>query len=150
MEVTFRRAEESDIDELLTFMHEFYNFGQLPFDYDMAKTALLMLLGDNRLGYAWLINYEQEAIGYTVLTLGYSLEFHGRDAFVDELYIRSPFRRKGIGMQTLQFLEENSYTLGVNALHLEVGRDDLGAQAFYRKASFKDHNRYLMTKWLIE
>jgi len=38
--------------------------------------------------------------------------------------------------------------LGVKALHLEVERTNTAAQAFYRKIGFKDHSRYLMTKWL--
>jgi GNAT superfamily N-acetyltransferase len=46
-----------------------------------------------------------ETIGYIVLTLGDSLEYHGRDAFVDEIYIRESHRGKGIGAQAIKFVE---------------------------------------------
>ena len=37
---------------------------------------------------------------------------------------------------------------GVSALHLEVERQNEAAQGFYRRLGFKDHDRYLMTRWL--
>jgi len=148
MEVTFRVAEEADIEHILSFISDFYKFGHLPFNYTIARVALEKLLKDNTLGYVWLIYSDQVPIGYIILTLGYSLEYHGRDAFIDELYIEASHRRRGIGTQALKFIEQFCRTIGVNALHLEVDRDDLGAQAFYRNASFKDHDRYLITKWI--
>jgi ribosomal protein S18 acetylase RimI-like enzyme len=33
-------------------------------------------------------------------------------------------------------------------LHLEVERANTAAQGVYRRAGFKDHDRYLLTKWL--
>ncbi len=38
--------------------------------------------------------------------------------------------------------------LGVRALHLEVERENVEAQALYRRIGYKDHDRYLLTKWV--
>lgn len=86
--------------------------------------------------------------GYIVLTFGFSLEFHGRDAFVDELYVRNGYRGHGIGKASLRLVEEVCQKEGIKALHLEVDRQNLHAQNLYRKAGYKDHDRYLLTKWL--
>jgi GNAT superfamily N-acetyltransferase len=59
--------------------------------------------------------YAGEPVGYLVVTLGYSLEYGGRDAFVDEVYIRSTHREKGIGTAALTFAEEQCRVLGVRA-----------------------------------
>ena len=75
---------------------------------------------------------------------GYSLEYQGHDAFIDELYLRSHYRRQGIGAQSLRFVENAARSLGVRALHLEVERGNTAAQAFYRQVGFADHDRYLM------
>jgi ribosomal protein S18 acetylase RimI-like enzyme len=93
-----------------------------------------------------LIRAEAEAIGYLVLTLGYSIECGGRDAFIDEVYLRVEYRGQGIGRQTIAFVETQCRALGVRALHLEVARDNTNAYALYRKVGFVDHDRYLMTK----
>jgi GNAT superfamily N-acetyltransferase len=146
VETTCRIAERTDIETLLEFMREYYEFDHLPFDESIARTALARFVGEESLGRVWLISYEGEAIGYLVLTLGYSLEYGGRDAFIDEVYIRESHRRRGIGQRVLTFAEEVCRSLGVRALHLEVERANTNAHGLYRKVGFVDHDRYLMTK----
>ena len=129
-------------------MREYYVQDRLPFDEPMARSALEGLLGDPSLGRLWLILDGVEAIGYVVLTLGYSLEYHGRDAFLDELFVRASHRGMGVGKATMRFVEMACRDLGVRALHLEVERANVTAQNLYRQAGFQDHDRYLMTKRL--
>src|SRR5262245_50146460 len=97
MESTFTVAMPDDIPTLLQFMREYYEFDHLSFDERVARTALERMGGDDTLGCIWLIRYAGEPVGYLVVTFGYSLEYGGRDAFVDEVYIRSTHRGKGIG-----------------------------------------------------
>jgi GNAT superfamily N-acetyltransferase len=94
----------------------------LPFDEAAARQALEKILRDHSLGGVWLIQDGDEAIGYVVLTLGDSLEYHGRDAFVDEIYICESHRGRGIGAQAIKFVEKICRSLDVRALHLEVER----------------------------
>jgi len=81
-----------------------------------------------------------------VLAFGYSLEYRGRDAFVDEIYIRESHRRHGIGTQTFAFLEQECQALSVRALHLEVEHRNASAQQFYSTVGFHDQERHLMTR----
>ena len=148
MEINFRVAEPADLAILLTFMREYYEFDHLPFEEEVARTALTKFLNDQTLGQIWLIEVETEAVGYVALTLGYSLEYHGRDAFIDEIYIRESHRGQGMGTKALALAEAAARSLGVNALHLEVERENTKAQSVYHKFGFEDHDRYLMTKWL--
>jgi GNAT superfamily N-acetyltransferase len=150
MTETFRIAERVDIETLLEFMREYYEFDHLPFNQQVARSALAEFVDDESLGRVWLISYEGTAIGYLVLTLGYSLEYGGRDAFIDEVYIRASHRGRGIGQSALIFAEDVSRSLGVRALHLEVERANTNAYGVYRKAGFIDHDRYLMTKRISE
>lgn len=89
---------------------------------------------------------DKEVAGYIVLTFGFSLEYHGRDALVDEIYLRERFRGQGTGTRGLQFIEGVCRELGIRALHLEVERANIIAQSVYRRAGFVDHDRYLLTK----
>jgi GNAT superfamily N-acetyltransferase len=148
MGITFKIAADAGLDVLLNFMRELYKHDHLPFDEAVARQALEKILQDHSLGRVWLIEDGDETIGYLVLTLGYSLEYHGRDAFVDEIYIRESHRGRGIGAQAIKFVEQACRRLDVQALHLEVERENTKAQAFYRKVGFADHDRYLLTKWI--
>ena len=149
METNFKIANSSDTETLLELIQEFYEGEHLPFDDNMIR-ALAKILNDDSLGRIWLIQDGNEAIGYVVLTFGYSLEFRGRDALVDELYIRESYRRQGVGTNALQFVEDVCSSLGIEALHLEVDRKNPVAQSLYRKVGFEDHDRYLMTKWIAK
>src|SRR5215510_6492259 len=145
----FKPATSDDIEALIVMMRELYaHDGLAPFDEAGARRALLGVLGDDALGRVFLILLANEIAGYAVLTFSYSLEFHGRDAFVDELYLRDEYRGQGIGKRALRFLTEVCAAEGVNALHLEVERANTSAQSVYRRFGFEDHDRYLMTKWI--
>jgi GNAT superfamily N-acetyltransferase len=144
--MTFREATGADLEVLLGFMQAYYAFDHLPFDAGAARASLGQLLQDPSLGRVWLICDGEAPVGYVVLTLGFSLEYHGRDAIVDELFVQERHRGRGIGRQALAFLEEVCRSLGVRSLHLVVERANTGAQAVYRKAGFVDQDRYLMTR----
>ena len=146
MEPIFDPAAESDLDLILNFMRRLYVQDKMPFDESSARTTLAGIVRDRSLGRVWMIRVGSEPIGYMILTLGYSLEYRGRDAFVDEIFVDESRRRQGIGRKAMQFLEQACRDLEVRALHLQVERPNLGAQELYRKFGFVDHDRYLMTK----
>ncbi|MBW4643130.1 MAG: GNAT family N-acetyltransferase [Goleter apudmare HA4340-LM2] len=149
MKINFKPLENHDIPVLLGLIQEFYQIdGSILFNAVVVRYALTQLLNDESMGQVWLIQHQSQAIGYVVLTLGYSLEYGGRDAFIDELYIQNNYQAQGIGKQTIEFLEEVCIALNIQALHLEVERENTSAQGFYRRVGFEDHNRYLMTKLL--
>ena len=148
MDVAFKLADGSDTDLLAELMREYYEFDHLTFDERMARAALQQILNDPALGRVWLIKTDDSPVGYIVLTLGFSLLFGGRDAFIDEFYIGEEHRGRGIGRRTLEFVEEACAAWGAQAIHLEVTRHNTNAQALYRKFGFEDHDHYLMTKWI--
>lgn len=148
--IDYQMATISDLTLLLELVKEFHEGEQLPFDAQADGRALENLLLKQSLGQVWLIQSGDEAIGYIVLTLGYSIEYRGQDAFIDEFYLRPAYRKQGIGTMTLTFAEEVCRTLGVQALHLEVDFDNADAQRLYHKVGYQRHDRFLMTKWLAE
>lgn len=150
MNLNYVPAETRHIETLLGFMRDFYLHESLTLNEEAARGALQQLITDESKGRVWLIEADGETVGYTVLTFGFSLEFHGRDAFVDELFIVAEWRGRGIGRQTLEFLSAACRTHGIAALHLEVERANTVAQELYRKAGFVDHDRYLLTRWVNE
>jgi len=146
--LSFQAATLTNIETLLLMMREFYQHEELAFDEAKARRALEGILSNDLYGRVFLILSEKTIAGYTVLTFGYSLEFHGRDAFVDELFLHEQLRGSGIGGLALEFLASVCRENRIVALHLEVERKNTAAQRAYQKFGFADHDRYLMTKWL--
>jgi len=148
MEPSFRLATEDDATLLLEMMREYYAYDGHAFDPPKARLALLAFLREPSFGLAWLICEDSTPVGYFVLTLGYSLEFLGRDAFIDEFYLRESHRGRGWGSRALAFVEAEAGRLDVRSIHLEVVRQNTAAKEVYRKSSYLDHNHYLMSKWI--
>ena len=148
MAASFRPATTADEPALLELMREFYRHEAMAWDEPAARAALHGLLADARLGRALLIEVDGALAGYVAVCFGYSLEFLGRDAFVDELYVREAFRNRGLGVRALEIAAELCRESGVRALHLEVEHRNARAQAIYRKAGFADREHYLMTRKL--
>ncbi len=144
----FRVAVESDAELLLDFMQLYYAFDGHGFDREKARAALIALLGNPVYGRAWLILDGDTPIGYIVICLGYSLEWLGRDAFVDEFYLREEYRGRGWGQKAMSFLEDAARDLGVRALHLEVVDGNEAAAHLYPKLGFQPHHSTFLSKWI--
>ena len=145
-----RPARPDDCDRILPLMARYYSEDGYPFVPAEARAALARFLGDASLGRMWVFVAADEIVGYAALTLGYSLEYRGRDAFVDELYLRPDHRGGGLGSLALARMEEACRELGVRALHLEAERRKPRLLAFYERAGFAAHDRHLMTKPIAE
>jgi len=153
MDPTFRTATEADADLLLPLMREYYAYDGHAYDEPRARVALLTFLRESAFGQAWLIFDGAMAdgappVGYIVLTFGYSLEYLGRDAFIDEFYLHESHRGRGWGRKTLDFVEEAARAAGVRAIHFEVIRTNTTAKEVYRHSGYRDHDHYLMSKWI--
>jgi len=139
-----KRASLNDVQQLVTMMDEFYAEGGYPLNHRRATEAFTTLLADDRRGYVWFIEADGQDVGYLVLTLCYSMEYGGPNAFVDDLFVRLPFRRAGHGTAALTEVKNFCTKLGVRALHVETGRDNAPAQAVYRRVGFIQTDRQLL------
>ncbi|SMX48476.1 GNAT family N-acetyltransferase [Maliponia aquimaris] len=136
-------ATEDDADKLLPMVAAFH--AEMGFDTDEAHrtAALAPLLSGSPHGAAWLIGPRRAPVGYIVLTFGWSLEFGGLDAIVDEIYIRPAVRGRGMGLEALDGIAKSMKSAGVRALHLEVDSTDDNARRLYAKALFRPRENYI-------
>ena len=144
----FRIASHRDVEAVLAMQRPYYENDGYLFEADLAQAALERLIDDPDLGRVWVAVVEERVVGYLVVTLGFSLEYAGRDAFVDELVFAETHRGQGFGGRALDAAEAYAREQGVRALHLEVERHLDGARRLYERAGFVDQDRFLLTKRL--
>jgi ribosomal protein S18 acetylase RimI-like enzyme len=149
-QLVIREAILQDEAQLLGMMRHLAEQepGAIKFDEPAARAALQQFFSLPAFGGIWMLCQGNKPVGYIVLTLGFSFEFHGHDAFIDELYVDAACRRRGFGRQAIAFVEKKAREMGVNAIHLEVDRGNDPAFELYQRAGYQDHDRFLMTKWL--
>jgi ribosomal protein S18 acetylase RimI-like enzyme len=143
-----RRAGLEDLDLAVEMMREFYEESGFTLHIERGREAMRGLIADAVLGRLWLVEEAGAVAGYIALTFGWSIEYQGRDAFIDDLYLRSAFRGRGLGTRVMEEVEAEARALGVQALHLEVARDNRAGQALYFRRGFRDNDRQLLSKRL--
>jgi GNAT superfamily N-acetyltransferase len=146
--VRLEPATTGRLPALLGWMRDFYAHEGIPFDPAVSEPVLRELLARPQLGRVLEVVADGRPVGYAVLALGFSLEFGGRSAFLDELYVEPASRGSGIGTVALRLLQETSRELGARSLALEVGLDNAGAERLYRREGFTSNGRQLMTRRL--
>lgn len=147
MSAALKLAGPADLERLMGLVTAFHSETGLPMDIDQIQVALTPLLEGIPHGCVYLIGPTRAPLGYLVLTFGWSVEYGGLDAFVDEFYIRPTVRGRGIATQVLLDLPKALSEAGLTALHLEVDRQNETAQKLYLRTGFKpQENRILMSK----
>ncbi|MDX1385462.1 MAG: GNAT family N-acetyltransferase [Thermoanaerobaculia bacterium] len=141
-----RRATPDDLDPLAELMAEFHREDHVVTDEARARKALSGLLADPALGRVWVVAADDDIVAYVAIGFGFSLELGGKDAFVDEMYVRPAWRRQGLAATVLESAARDAAEAGARALHLEVGRGNGTARRVYERAGFIAREQYhLMT-----
>jgi GNAT superfamily N-acetyltransferase len=144
LEPQVRIARTEDVPVLVALMAEFYEEAGYSLPRDAASGAFTSLLGEPSRGRIWLVEVEAEAVGYIVLTLGFSMEYGGLRGFVDDFFVRPSVRGRGFGGAALETVKETCRDFGVRALLVETGPEDHPARGVYARAGFKESGRMLL------
>lgn len=148
---TLRWAELADLDLAVTLVTEFHVFEQVDQSAEKRRNAVAMILSDRTLGEFWIIDVNGDPAGYICIAYGFAIEFNGRDAFLDEFYMREAWRGKGIGSRALIEVVQGTAARGIKAMHLEVMTGNEAAMRVYEAQGFKHRPQYhLMSAYLAE
>jgi GNAT superfamily N-acetyltransferase len=140
-------ATAADAPRLWPLLEGFYAEEGFALD-DEVRRALERLLADRSLGRVFLIEDGGDTVGYVALCFGFSLEFRGRDACVDEMYVAPSHRGRGLGREALAFALEAARREGVRTAYLEAARAEERLHRLYRSLGFEERPHSLMTKRL--
>jgi len=147
MLTSIRLATHKDVDALLHLMRQMQEDDPWAeaFDESLVRSNVLELLQNSVYGVVYMVQDQEQSIGYVAICFDYSLEYRGKGAWIDELFVARSHREHGIGTQMLETAENASAEHNAKYLHLEVSHGNPAIE-LYRRRGFVDHQRYLMTK----
>lgn len=145
--MNFTQAGPGDIDRLSPLVAGFHALrGERSRD-SQRLDALRPLLQNPDLGRVWLIGPSISPVGYIVVTFGYSIALGGRDARLDEFFLRENARGKGVGAKILDAIRPYLRDAGVKALWVEADRNTPAQTRVFTKAGFVPQDgRYLLVR----
>ena len=144
----FGPALITDVDILLGFIENNAKASGQAFNRKKTLKALQAIILDRRYGRIWLIKDEDEAIGYSTLTFGFSLDDNGSYGILDEFYLASEYRGSDVGVQLLTFVEQEAVIMELEVLHLKKQIGPSISNALYKQLGYQDHDAYFMSKRL--
>jgi GNAT superfamily N-acetyltransferase len=147
MLTSIRLATRKDAEALLHLMRQMQEDDPWSeaFDESVVRSNVLELLQNSVYGVVYMVQDGEQSIGYVAICFDYSLEYRGKGAWIDELFVARSHREHGIGTQLLEMAENASAEHNAKYLHLEVSHGNPAIE-LYRRRGFVDHQRYLMTK----
>ncbi|MBT8456443.1 MAG: GNAT family N-acetyltransferase [Alphaproteobacteria bacterium] len=147
MSAALHLAASDDLNTVEAMVAAYHTEAGIVTDLAHRRDALLPLLEGSPLGCIYLIGPRKAPIGYVVISFGWSVKFGGMDGFVDELFIRSGVRGRGVATEVLHRLIPQLESAGLRALHLEASNANPRLQRLYARAGFRLREGYaLMTR----
>ena len=143
--VTLRLATSEDYQDLIPLIKEFCEVDNHEFDDARIEKSLGPLLEDAELGRVIILEVKGELKGYAVLTWGWSLESGGREALLDEIYVRE--RNQGWGALLLEKVVATAKDNGAQIIFLETELANERVRDFYLRHGFnKEDSIWLSQK----
>lgn len=144
--LSVRQANKDDLPALLPLTRSFATEDGNDYGDDQVR-VVTQLVETTDFGPLFIIELAGQPIGYAFIALGFSIEFGGRDAILDEFYIVPAHRGQGHGRQVLNLIEDWARQFGLVALHLEV-MDGSRAGPLYRGAGYETRFSRYMSKMI--
>jgi GNAT superfamily N-acetyltransferase len=130
---TIRPAAEADVPVLLSMIRELAEFERLAQEVEIGAELLrASLFGERPVATALLARAEDAVAGYAIYYRTFST-FVGRPGvFLEDIYVRPEFRRRGLGRALLEAVAKNCVELGGGRLEWNALHWNENALRFYR------------------
>ena len=140
-----RIAGPENIPDLIKMIRLFYEEDHRDFQEGQIKRILEEIILEKSFGTIYMVSNDEQTAGYFILTFSWSLEYGGRNVYIDELYIKKKFRGLGLGKKSIEFVEQLAKDKKIKAIHLEVNKYNI-AKKLYESKGYLSHNSDLMSK----
>ena len=97
IEPTIRRAGPEDCEAVIALVRAFHTEDGHPISERGLAAVRAMLAPGSPHGSIMLLSVGPQAAGYGALCLGFSIEYEGREAFIDDIYVVPSLRGRGLG-----------------------------------------------------
>ena len=141
-----RRAEEKDREIYLALAEEFYRSPAVlhPVPSAWLEKTFSEFTRSDVYAECYILSAGGEDCGYALLAKSFSQEAGGPVVWLDEFYVREPFRGHGLGKEFMRFLLEK---YGRTArIRLETEPENERARKLYKKLGFTELNYLQMVR----
>lgn len=132
MSLTIRPATADDVDLILSFIKELALYEKEPEAAQAtAEDILRDAFGEQPLVYVLIAEWEEQAAGMALYFFNYSTWQGRRGLYLEDLFVRPPFRGKGLGKALLAQLAQIALEKHCGRMQWQVLNWNTSAIQFY-------------------
>ena len=143
-----RLANQADQTALIGLLNDFAQEALAPLTTEHLTAAVTPLLRGTELGEIWVLEHEQNLIGYLVIGWGWGIESGGREALIDEVFVSQPHRNQGLGAQLVEAALARAKELDAKTVYLETEQSNPESRKLYQNLGFEVEDSVWMRKAL--
>jgi GNAT superfamily N-acetyltransferase len=131
--VEIRPAREDEIEEMLPLIRAYCEFYETEPDDEGLRSMFRTLINDPSQGAVFIARDGGSAVGFASLDWKWSSLKAARIGFLEDLFVDSAARGKGIADALIEACAERCRELGMPALQWETAPDNHRAQQVYNR-----------------
>ena len=143
-----RLADQADQTALIGLLGDFAEEALAPLTTEHLTAAVTPLLQGSELGEIWVLEHEQNLIGYLVIGWGWGIESGGREALIDEVFVSDAHRNQGLGTRLVQAALARAKELDAKTVFLETEQSNPESRKLYQNLGFEIEDSVWMRKAL--
>ncbi|MFV5695604.1 GNAT family N-acetyltransferase [Flavobacterium sp. LB3P122] len=134
-----RKATLQDLDELAPLFNQYLIFYKKPSNYEKHKSYLKERIENNEaiIFLAFDEDNKEKVIGFTLIYITFSSLALNKILILNDLFVDSAIRKKGIGEQLILKTVDLAKELGSDLIRLRTAKNNSTAQGLYHKMGFK-------------
>lgn len=147
--IQFRPMMPEDADEVFAMMRVFYDSPAVLHKSpdEVLRRDIADCLSDMPYIEGYVFHDGDAIVGYAMTAMEYTTEYGGLCVWLEDIYIKPPYRRQGIGSRFFTWLEARFRGKAVR-YKLEVEPENAAAIAAYRKNGYDVLPYHIMSKEL--
>ncbi|EDP6902057.1 GNAT family N-acetyltransferase [Campylobacter upsaliensis] len=130
---SIKPLEKENLSELLTMLKEFAAYENKLAYLKCDETKLANLFLKNEHAKAFILREDEQIIGYLVFFYTISSFLGERGIYIEDIYIRENFRKKGYGRKVFEFIGELCQKENITMLSWVCLNDNAQGVNFYEK-----------------
>lgn len=143
--IYIHKAKPADLNNLIQLLSNQFAEHDIELASKELRDALEIMLKNDSLGLCLLAEKDGQPVGFAAISLAWTLEYGGKTAWLDELYVLATQRSAGIGNKLMDAVIAECQSLGCHAIDLEVEEEHERAEHLYQRKGFESLNR---SRWV--
>ena len=131
-----RLATPDQREAVIELINELWTYSDIAAERDNISLAVDLIFSQPGLAEIHLLYEGDEVAGYFILVPSVSVEYGGLHVVLDELFVREPFRRRGLGRQIINFVLDRCREQGWLVIEAMADAENKVAQYFYGSHGF--------------